>query len=86
MGHNKPTDWWALGVLIYEMMVGFLPFRDKQMINMYKKILRQPVEFPESLQISEEAKDLIRKLLVKNPKQRLGAVGGGDEILAHPWY
>lgn len=29
MGHNKPTDWWALGVLIYEMLVGYLPFRDK---------------------------------------------------------
>jgi serum/glucocorticoid-regulated kinase 2 len=49
MGHNKPTDWWALGVLIYEMMVGVLPFRDKQMINMYKKILKQPLEFPENL-------------------------------------
>ncbi len=68
MGHNKPTDWWALGVLIYEMMAGFLPFRDRQMINMYKKILRQPVEFPESIEMSSEAKDLISKLLIKNPK------------------
>ncbi len=53
---------------------------------MYKKILRQPVEFPESVPISEEAKDLIRKLLIKNPKQRLGSQGEGDEILKHEWF
>lgn len=53
---------------------------------MYKKILRQPVEFPESVPISEEAKDLIRKLLIKNPKQRLGTIGDGEEILNHEWY
>ncbi len=53
---------------------------------MYKKILKQPVEFPESVQISDSAKDLITKLLTKNPKQRLGTLGDAEEILKHEWY
>lgn len=56
------------------------------MINMYKKILKQPVEFPDNSNISDSAKDLIKKLLIKNPKQRLGTLNDAEEILSHEWY
>lgn len=53
---------------------------------MYKKILKQPVEFPDNSNISDSAKDLIKKLLIKNPKQRLGTLNDAEEILSHEWY
>ena len=90
-GHDKTLDWWTLGILLYEMMYGIPPFFDKNRSLMYKMIHLSDVPFPESrgrrkIEISAEGKDLITKLLMKNPRERLGCSGGVREILEHPFF
>jgi len=57
---------------------------------MYELIEKFPVKFPDpekhKIIMSEEVKDLITKLLEKDPKERLGTVGGVDAIIKHPWF
>ena len=60
-GHSMAVDWWAFGVLLYEMMAGFPPFYDEEVTNTYRKILNGQFSFPG--QFSVPARDLIRKLL-----------------------
>ena len=88
-GHDYTVDWWALGVLIYEMIVGIPPFFHRNKHRMYFLIKESDVNFPDpqrhKISVSEEAQDLILKLLDKSRKTRLGA-NGVDEILAHKWF
>lgn len=63
-------DWWALGILIYEMMAGFPPFFDEQPLGIYEKILAGDVRFPSNFDVN--AKDLVRRLLVADLSKRLG--------------
>jgi len=62
-GHDKSLDWWTLGILIYEMIVGFPPFIDLNMNKMYYMIQNAPIRWPDAqrhgIDVSEEAKDLI---------------------------
>jgi serine/threonine protein kinase len=57
---------------------------------MYELISKYPVRFPDpekhKITMSEDCKDLINKMLDKNPKTRIGTVGGVDEITNHPWF
>lgn len=46
VGHGKPVDWWTLGILIYEMIVGFPPFCDEDPLGIYRKILDGKITFP----------------------------------------
>lgn len=88
-GHDYTVDWWALGVLIYEMIVGIPPFFHRNKHRMYFLIKESDVNFPDpqrhKISVSAEAQDLILKLLDKSRKTRLGA-NGVDEILAHKWF
>lgn len=88
-GHDFTVDWWALGILIFEMIVGIPPFFHRNKHRMYFLIRESPVSFPDPVRhkitVSPEAQDLIRKLLDKNRQTRLGA-NGIDEILSHPWF
>jgi serine/threonine protein kinase len=89
-GHDFTVDWWALGILLYEMLVGIPPFFHKNKHRMYFLIKESPVNFPDpakhNIEVSPNAKDLIKKLLEKNRKKRLGAKGDANEILAHPFF
>lgn len=89
-GHNHAVDWWSIGILIYEMIVGFPPFYHSNQQTMYELIEKFPVKFPDPVKhkipMSEEIKDLLSKLLEKDPKDRIGTEGGVDEIIAHPWF
>ena len=69
-GHGKPVDWWALGILIFEMLAGYPPFYDDNPFGIYEKILAAKVVFPSHF--DENAKDLIKKLLTSDRTKRLG--------------
>jgi serum/glucocorticoid-regulated kinase 2 len=88
-GHDYTVDWWALGVLIYEMIVGIPPFFHRNKHRMYFLIKESDVNFPDpvrhKIEVSPDAQDLILKLLDKSRKTRLGAKGV-DEILSHKWF
>lgn len=77
--HDYAVDVWSLGVLAYEFLVGTPPFEAEGHSETYKRILRVDLQFPSH--ISENAKDLIRSLLVKEPSSRLPL----SRLLEHPW-
>jgi serine/threonine protein kinase len=84
-GHGKAVDWWALGILIYEMLAGYPPFFDNNPFGIYEKILLGKVRFPSHFDTVE--KDLIQKLLVKDRALRLGNLrDGADDIKEHAWF
>ena len=91
-GHTFPVDWWALGILTYEMIVGFPPFYTGSSNNnkMYELIKTKPVFFPDAkkhgISMSDECKDFITKCLKKDSKDRIGTTKGLEEILSHPWF
>ncbi|KAI8615398.1 kinase-like domain-containing protein [Chytriomyces sp. MP71] len=82
-GYTKCVDWWTLGVLIYEMMTGLPPFYDENQNEMYKRIVSEPLCFPDEL--SDEVRDLLGKMLDRDPSKRLGS-NGAEDIKRHPFF
>ncbi|BEJ12875.1 hypothetical protein CspHIS471_0300490 [Cutaneotrichosporon sp. HIS471] len=82
-GYTKCVDWWTLGVLLYEMLTGLPPFYDENTNEMYRKILSDPLRFPE--EVGPEARSLLIRLLDRDPSRRLG-VNGAQEIKDHPFF
>lgn len=84
-GHGKPVDWWALGVLIFEMLSGFPPFYDDDPMGTYQKILHGKIDFPSHF--SRSARDLVKKLLQADLTKRYGNLrSGAKDIKSHPWF
>ncbi|XP_050216601.1 protein phosphatase 2C and cyclic nucleotide-binding/kinase domain-containing protein [Mercurialis annua] len=84
-GHGFPADWWALGVLIYFMLQGEMPFgswRESE-LDTYRKIARGQLNLPPTF--TSEAADLIAKLLEVDENARLGS-SGFDSVKTHPWF
>ncbi|WVZ14197.1 hypothetical protein V8G54_011763 [Vigna mungo] len=84
-GHGFPADWWALGVLIYFMLRGEMPFgswRENE-LDTVAKIAKRKLHLPESF--SSETVDLISKLLEVEENNRLGSQGP-DSVKSHPWF
>ncbi|CAN8028440.1 unnamed protein product [Ixodes persulcatus] len=80
-GYNKAVDWWALGVLVYEMAAGYPPFFADQPIQIYEKIVRFPSHFTSDL------KDLLRNLLQVDLTKRFGNLKNGvNDIKNHKWF
>lgn len=84
-GHAHGVDWWALGILIFEMLSGYPPFFDDSCFGVYQRILVGKVAFPRH--VDTKAKDLIKKLLVSDKTQRLGCLkAGAEDVKKHRWF
>ena len=82
-GHTKTVDWWAFGVMLYEMLIGLPPFSDDDPQQLYASIISSQVTFPKH--IEESAQDLIRGLLQVDPNRRLGNKNS-QEVMEHIWF
>lgn len=84
-GHNKSVDWWSLGALMFDMLVGSPPFIGDNRKKTIEKILKSKLVTPNYL--TPDARDLIRRLLRRNNAQRLGAgPTGAKDIKKHSWF
>jgi serine/threonine protein kinase len=84
-GHGKAADWWACGILCYEMMVGYPPFFDENQYGIYEKILRGHIHWPKDM--DRLSKDIIKAFLNPDRSRRLGNMEGGpQDVLDHPWF
>ncbi|XP_043962894.1 cGMP-dependent protein kinase 1 [Gambusia affinis] len=84
-GHDFAVDFWSLGILIFELLVGSPPFSSSEPQKIYSKILDGELKFP--LYLSEAAKSIISKLCRPRPGQRLGNTKNGiKDVRHHRWY
>jgi len=81
-GHGKPVDWWTMGILLYEMLVGIDPFSDDDPMQTYQKIIKGKINFPKDF--DKNAKSLIKHLLTADTTKRYGCLKNGvKDILNH---
>lgn len=83
-GHDKSVDWYLMGVLLYEMLTGSPPYYSANREQLFYNIQRGKLHMPRF--ISEAARNLIQKLLHRDPKKRLGYLRDGEEIKEHPFF
>lgn len=83
-GHDFSVDFWALGILTYEMAFGTTPFKGKNRKETFRNVLMKKVEFVGRQR--SDLTDLIGRLLEKDPTKRLGYVGGAEEVKEHPFF
>ncbi|KAF5810690.1 putative protein kinase AGC-RSK-2 family [Helianthus annuus] len=87
--HGNAVDWWALGIFIYEMVYGCTPFAGVSNEATLRNIIKKPLKFPTVSTISSretQARDLISKLLDKDPESRFGSKRGAADIKTHPFF
>ncbi|XP_036402342.1 protein kinase C epsilon type [Megalops cyprinoides] len=85
--YGPSVDWWALGVLMYEMMAGQPPFEADNEDDLFESILHDDVLYP--VWLSKEAVGILKAFMTKSPNKRLGCVvaqGGEEAIKAHPFF
>lgn len=88
-GHDKGVDYWAFGVLIYEMLVGRSPFYSygTDQVSLFKRIVQVKYSFPAGGTVNEVAQDLIQRLIVRRQSNRFGCLARGDmDIRDHSWF
>lgn len=90
-GQDTTSDWWSIGCILFEFLFGYPPFNDDTPEKVFNNILYGEIQWPQIPEnlfkkyCSDTARDLIEKLLVKDPSKRLG-VGGSAEIMNHPYF
>merc|ERR1719347_2197845 len=82
--YGKTVDWWGLGVVLYELLTGQLPFYHEEKKKMYRLIVTEKVLYPRI--VSPEAREIISKLLTKNPDRRLGSLTDAEEVREQPFF
>ncbi|KIX94244.1 uncharacterized protein Z520_09954 [Fonsecaea multimorphosa CBS 102226] len=96
-GHGTAVDWWALGILVYEMLIGQPPFWDQNPMRIYEQIVAGHIRFPtahpsqhghrHSLHVPRAARDFILALCKTDPTQRLGHIAGGSKrVMQHYFF
>nr|AML79181.1 putative LOV domain-containing protein [Limonium spectabile] len=85
-GHTSAVDWWALGILLYELLYGYTPFRGKTRQKTFTNVLEKNLKFPKNKEVTLNAKQLMYQLLQRDPKNRLGFLEGANEIKRHPFF
>ncbi|EAT87963.2 hypothetical protein SNOG_04203 [Parastagonospora nodorum SN15] len=95
-GQDEVSDWWSLGCILFECLYGYPPFHADTPDEVFQNILARRIHWPadddEDYDISDEAKDLMNRLMCSDPTERLGAnkdekyASGGEEIRSHPWF
>ena len=85
-GHTGLVDWWSFGILLYELLYGYTPFNSLRREETFKNITTHDICFPEAPSVSACAKDLVSRLLHKNPTERLGMKLGAADIMNHPFF
>lgn len=84
-GHGRAVDWWSLGALLYEMITGLPPFYSRNRDVMFDKIMKADLTFP--LTVGPQAKDLLTRLLVRDPKLRMGSgPKDAEELKEHAFF
>ncbi|XP_058227580.1 probable serine/threonine protein kinase IREH1 isoform X1 [Rhododendron vialii] len=85
-GHGASADWWSVGVILFELIVGIPPFNAEHPQSIFDNILNRKIPWPRvPEEMSYEAQDLIDQLLTEDPQQRLGA-RGASEVKQHPFF
>ena len=86
-GYGQECDWWSLGAIMFECLIGWPPFCSETPHETYRKIMswQETLQIPDDIHLSPEAEDLIRRLLTK-AENRLGRYGGADELKQHPFF
>ncbi|XP_077241096.1 putative serine/threonine protein kinase IREH1 [Tasmannia lanceolata] len=85
-GHGTTADWWSVGVILFELIVGIPPFNAEHPQIIFDNILNRKIPWPRVLEeMSPKAMDLIDKLLTEDPSQRLGA-RGASEVKQHVFF
>jgi len=87
---GKSLDWWSMGVILFELLVGIPPFNDNTIEKIFDNIKEMRIDWPivgnEDEGISYEAADLIRKLLEPDVKKRFGTKNGAEDLKSHPFF
>ncbi|NWZ43634.1 KKCC2 kinase, partial [Brachypodius atriceps] len=78
---GKALDVWAMGITLYCFVFGQCPFMDERILSLHNKIKTQTLEFPDQPEVTDFLKDLITRMLDKNPESRISV----PEIKLHPW-
>ncbi|KAL2511107.1 Serine/threonine-protein kinase KIPK [Abeliophyllum distichum] len=85
-GHGSAVDWWTFGIFLYEILYGKTPFKGSSNEDTLSNVVSQCLKFPGTPMVSSHARDLIRRLLKKEPENRLGYEKGAAEIKQHPFF
>ncbi|VEU22502.1 DEKNAAC103385 [Brettanomyces naardenensis] len=84
-GYDKAVDWWAFGVLLYQMLLTKSPFRGEDEDEVFNSILTDEPLYP--INMAKEAVDVLQRLLTRDPAKRLGAgTRDAEEIMEHPYF
>ena len=94
LGQDELSDWWSIGCILFEFLFGYPPFHAPTPDQVFENILARRIEWPpeEECLVSDEAKNLMSRLMTTDPKERLGSnigekfTSGGEEIRHHPWF